>query len=154
SGYLDATSAYGYGGPWIEGTPNLLKFKGYLDSWAAQNNVVTTFLRFHPLLNNANALSAVLPTIYAGPTAGWDLQTADDLVSAMSKNHRKSWRRAVRAGVEARVTPYPYDVESFQNIYETSMNRLSADSFYWFTEEYWDSLRDELSGSSLLVEAL
>lgn len=151
---FDATSAYGYGGPWFEGQPDLLSFRRFFDDWARDNHVVSTFLRFHPLLNNAENFLEILPVKHVGQTAVWNLEESDGLVEGMSKNHRKSWRRAVRAGVEARVRENPDDVDDFRRLYELSMGRLSADSSYWLSEQYWASLRDRLGKNSLLVEAV
>lgn len=152
--YFDATSAYGYGGPWYTGQPDLLAFRVFFDDWARDNDVVASFLRFHPLLNNAQSFLETFPIKHIGQTAVWNLDGADDLVQGMAKNHRKSWRRAVRAGVEARVTENPHDVDGFRNLYELSMGRLSADSSYWLSGQYWASLRDRLGKNSLLVEAI
>lgn len=153
-GYFDATSAYGYGGPWIVGQPDLVAFRRFFDEWACEQRVVSTFLRFHPLIANAESVLEVLPVKRVDGTAVWSIANADDLVQGMSKNHRKNWRRAVRAGVQARVTQSPSDVDGFRRLYEQSMSRLSARNFYWFSDEYWASLRDLLGKDSLLVEAV
>lgn len=152
--YFDATSAYGYGGPWFEGQPDLLSFRAFFDDWARDNHVVSSFLRFHPLLNNAERFLEILPVKQIGQTAVWNLDGSDGLVEGMAKNHRKSWRRAVRAGLEARVTKNPDDVDGFRSLYELSMGRLSADRSYWLSDKYWTSLRDTLGKDSLLVEAV
>lgn len=152
--YFDATSAYGYGGPWLEGQPDLLAFRAFFDGWARENHVVSSFLRFHPLTNNAEDFSEILPVKKIGQTAVWNVGESDGLVEGMAKNHRKSWRRAVRSGLEARVTKNPVDVDGFRSLYELSMGRLSADSSYWLSDKYWASLRDKLGRDSLLVEAV
>lgn len=152
--YFDATSAYGYGGPWVEGQPDLPSFRIFFDDWARDNHVVSSFLRFHPLLNNVENFSEILPVKLIGQTAVWNLDQSDGLVEGMSKNHRKSWRRAVRAGLEARITRNPDNVDGFRSLYELSMGRLSADQSYWLSEQYWASLRDRLGKNSLLVEAV
>lgn len=152
--YFDATSAYGYGGPWIEGNPNLSQFRQFIDQWAQDTHVVSSFIRFHPLLDNARATEDIFPLEHLGQTAAWDLRGEEDLVQRMAKNHRKSWRRAIRGGVAARVTEQPECVDQFRALYEISMDRLSARDFYWFTDDYWSSMRENLRDSSLLVEAV
>lgn len=152
--YLDATSAYGYGGPWLEGTPDVEDFVSNLDNWAAANNVVCTFLRFHPLLKNVFDFQEHMPTFEMGPTAGWDLKGTDDPLTSMSKGHRKTYRRAIRAGVVARITLEPQDLGEFRRLYSLSMDRLSASGFYRFSERYWDSVSKSLEGSTVLVEAI
>jgi len=151
--FLDATSAYGYGGPWTEGTPDRFAFRDYYEQWAQDNSVVTSFLRFHPMLKNYREFQDVFTTVKVGQTALWDL-TTEDLIKGMSKNHRKNWRRAIREGVEARITPNPVRVDEFRALYETSMARVGATKSYWLNENYWGSLRDRLGDASLLVEAI
>src|SRR5699024_10945312 len=152
--YFDATSAYGYGGPWLEGQPDLVAFRRFFDDWARDNQIISSFIRFHPLLNNAEEFSGVLPVTRIGQTAAWNLQDSEDLVGGMSKNHRKSWRRAVRAGVEARVTHNPEQVSGFRDLYEVTMGRLRAERSYWLPAKYWESLKDGLGKASILVEAI
>lgn len=152
--YFDATSAYGYGGPWSEGEPQYAEFSEALNDWANENRVLCTFLRYHPLLRNADAFRSHLPTIEVGPTAAWDLQSSSELIESMSKGHRKTYRRALRAGVEARTTQNPEDIDRFKNLYETSMNRLAASNFYHFPDSYWDRIKRGLGDQTLLVEAV
>lgn len=152
--WFDATSAYGYGGPWITGSPNLTGFRQYYDEWARESFVTASFIRFHPLLGNGERFSEVFPTKSAGKTAVWNIQDNYALIEGMHKSHRKNWRRAGRAGVEASVTVAPNSTNNFRNIYETTMSRLAARSFYWFPDDYWETLGAELRNNSLLVEAL
>lgn len=152
--YFDATSAYGYGGPWSEGEPQYAEFSEALNDWANENRVLCTFLRYHPLLRNADAFRAHLSSIDVGPTAAWDLQSSNDLLESMSKGHRKTYRRALRAGVESRITQNPEDIDNFKNLYETSMNRLAASNFYRFPDSYWDRIIRGFGDQTLLVEAV
>jgi serine/alanine adding enzyme len=155
TGFYDATSAYGYGGPWVEGQPDLANFVARFEEWAKSNNVVATFTRFHPLLENAKLLHGHLPLIRAGSTAVWNLQHDEPLLNRMSKSHRKNWRRATKAGIKARISVRPRNLaDRFRETYETSMARLSATSFYWFPDTYWESLQTLLHQESVLVEAV
>lgn len=153
-GTFDATSAYGYGGPWIEGSPDLFAFREYLHEWAHDNNVVTTFLRFHPLTHNARDFSAIFPVRKIGETASWNLQHSDDLVAGMASNHRRNWRRAIRSGVEARITENPESIETFRRIHDIAMERLDANSFYYFSDDYWSALVSKLGQRSIQADAV
>lgn len=151
---FDATSAYGYGGPWVTGSPDLDGFRKYFDAWARENSVVTSFIRFHPLLGNGKRFSEVFPIKSAGKTAVWNIQDNNALIEGMHKSHRKNWRRAGRAGVEVSVTVAPSSTRDFRSVYETTMSRLAARTFYWFPDEYWETLGTKLRNNSLLVEAV
>ena len=152
--YLDATSAYGYGGPWIQGNPVVSDFLEFLHGWSFENSIVCTFIRFHPLLDNSKAFSANLQIKTIGLTAGWDLEGSTDLVAGMAKGHRKTLRKALRSGVETKLIVNPKSIEEFVNLYTASMTRLSAKDFYHFPDSYWDALRDSLGQNTLLVEAI
>lgn len=152
--YYDTTTAYGYGGPWIEGEPDLVQFAKHFDLWAKKNNVVCTFLRFHPLIKNAETFRTVLPVRRIGPTAAWNLKKDDGLIEGMAKGHRKTFRRAHKAGLEIRIQSNPVSMDEFKSIYHKSMNRLSADGFYHFEDGYWKSALEKLGTNTLLVEAI
>lgn len=152
--FFDATSAYGYGGPWSEGSPNLIEFRQFFDEWAHANQVVSSFLRFHPLLDNALAFSDIFRVKKMGQTAAWDLSRSQDLVSTMASNHRRNWRKAERAGVEPRITLHPAETASFEYVYEVAMDRLSADSFYHFSTDYWAAMRTDMRHMTLQADAV
>src|SRR5699024_2266229 len=86
-------------------------------------------------------------------TIAWNLRT-DDLIGQLAANHRRNWRKADRAGVEARIIPNPSDTKTFRVLYENTMQRLGTKSFYWFPEAYWSGLENELSEHSLQVDAV
>lgn len=152
-GCFDATNAYGFGGPWITGAPDMLAFRQFFDRWAREQQVVSTFLQFHPLFDIPPALAAAFSVQKTGETVVWNLQS-DDLVGHMAANHRRNWRRAVRAGVEARITYQPTETKSFRRLYELGMQRLGAKPFYWFSDAYWARLQDQLGARSLQVDAV
>ena len=70
---LDATSAYGYGGPVALGAPDLDAFASAFDEWALANDVVATFLRFHPLLGNVRLAPTSATVVELGGTVAWDV---------------------------------------------------------------------------------
>jgi hypothetical protein len=152
-GYLDATNAYGYGGPWIDGEPDLRGFRRFMDEWMIDHKVVDTFIQFHPLYDYALAMADVLPLNKVGQTIMWNFE-ADDLVTQMSSNHRRNWRKAIRAGLEVQVTEGPADLTEFRQLYELTMKRLEVRSFYFFPDAYWEGLQDRLREHVVQVDAV
>src|SRR5207248_7506732 len=52
-GGLDVTTPYGYGGPVAIGeSPPVARFYELYEGWCRERGIVTTFIRFHPLLAN------------------------------------------------------------------------------------------------------
>ncbi|MGN6429398.1 MAG: lipid II:glycine glycyltransferase FemX [Gaiellaceae bacterium] len=135
-GALDVTTPYGYGGP-VAGPRDADAFYGAYREWCRERGVVSTFVRFHPLYDNQRyARIAVEPL---GSTVAWRLR-AGELFERMHSHHRRVVRKAQRAGLEVSVEEAP-SLDEFAVLYERTMARLEADSFYLFTAEYWESLQ-------------
>jgi len=132
---LDVTSPYGYGGP-VALAEDADAFYAAYREWARERGVVSTFVRFHPIYGNQRyARIAVDPL---GSTVAWQLQ-AGDLFARMHSHHRRVVRKAQRAELEVSSEEAP-SLDEFVALYERTMARLHADSFYLFTPEYWESL--------------
>jgi len=135
-GALDVTTPYGYGGPVAAAGDADAFYTGYED-WCREHGVVSTFVRFHPLYENQRyARIAVDPL---GSTIAWRLQ-AGELFERLHSHHRRVIRKAQRAGLDVSVEEAP-SLDEFAAVYERTMARLDADSFYLFTPDYWESLR-------------
>jgi serine/alanine adding enzyme len=149
----DASSAYGYGGPVGSGR-GAAAFGAALDAWALENGVVATFLRLHPLLDNASAIPPSAERVTLGATVAWDTAPGRDLLAAMHPHHRRAVRRARRAGVDVAVIPEPDHLGGFRRLYETTMRRQRAAPSYFFPDAYWDALAAERRSLGLVtVEA-
>jgi lipopolysaccharide/colanic/teichoic acid biosynthesis glycosyltransferase len=135
----DATSAYGYGGPLGLGGEVGQDFWAAYDEWAREVGVVSTFVRFHPLLGNA-AAGGTMRVQALGPTVGWRLDGAPELAAAMDGHHRRLVRRAEREGLTAQVTAAPGSLDGFARLYEETMRRNEAAAFYFFSAPYWQAL--------------
>jgi serine/alanine adding enzyme len=135
-GRRDVTTPYGYGGPVAAGGTADAFYTGY-ERWCRERGVVSTFVRFHPLF--ANHRYARIPVEPLGSTIAWRLQ-GDDLLERLHSHHRRVIRKAQRAELAVSVEEGPR-LDEFAQLYERTMARLAADSFYLFTPEYWASLR-------------
>jgi serine/alanine adding enzyme len=136
----DATSAYGYGGPVAHGHPDLAAFGRALTAWGRENAVVTTFLRLNPLQGNRRLLPPGTEVLSAGQTVVWDVAPRRDRLRSMHPDHRRSVRKAERAGLQVTVEHRPPNLDQFQELYDTTMRRLGATDFYQFPRQYWDEL--------------
>ncbi len=152
---FDATSAYGYGGPIATGDVDLAAFGVALDEWAAANDVVATFLRFHPVLANHRWSPPRAELVELGSTVAWNVAPGRELLPAMHTHHRRAVRKADRAELELRITVAPDDLTAFRAMYDRTMQRQDAAAFYFFDDAYWDALIETGGGGELvLVEGL
>jgi serine/alanine adding enzyme len=143
----DVITPYGYGGP--IGTD----FWRHYDEWCRANEIVTTFVRFHPLYGNQrDAASNVLVEPLAG-TVAWRLDAEGDLFERMHRHHRRVIRKAQEAGLEASMTVAPRTLERFVGLYELTMDRRNAASFYYFPARYWEALETSLRMHVVLFES-
>jgi hypothetical protein len=152
-GHADVTTPYGYGGPVAIGRePPVGQFWEEYQRWCNANDVVTTFVRFHPLLaNHRNAGPRVRVERVAG-TVAWRLDQGD-LLERMHRHHRRTVRKAAKVGVEASVSVSPAGLERFVRLYEQTMDRKDAAGFYYFPPEYWNALETGLRERIVLFEA-
>jgi hypothetical protein len=138
----DVTTPYGYGGP-VGGD-----FHEAYERWCAGRNVVSTFIRYHPLYENYRG---ALHATYVGPTIGWPLE--GDLLAGMHGKHRNVVRKAQKAGVAVDATAAPNDLSTFVAMYEQTMERQDATGYYFFPTEYWERLT-ALGGNLVRFDAL
>lgn len=161
TGYHDITSPYGYGGPVIEGTnqhyTNSLaaEFVQQFHDYCTEENVVAEFIRFHPLLCNANVFSDLVPVEYVRNTVYVDLQGSLQSIwnDTMTGRTRTAIRKAEKSGVSVRYL-HADGVPCFANLYHETMRRLEADTYYYFSDPYFDRLGELVNESGILIEAV
>jgi hypothetical protein len=137
-GSRDLTTPYGYGGP--AGPGHGERFHAAYEAWCRERGAVTTFVRYHPLLENQRLAPRSLDLVRVADTATWPLPADADLLAAMHSMHRRGVRKALRAGVRATITPAPDALDDFVALYEEGMRRRDAHGFYFFPGPYWDAL--------------
>lgn len=135
-GRRDVVTPYGYGGPVAAPGGDAPGFYEAYEQWCRDRAVVSSFVRFHPLYENHRYAPVHIDLL--GGTIAWRLR-GDDLFERLHSHHRRVIRKAQRAGLEVDVQEGP-DLGEFAALYERTMARLAADSFYLFTAEYWASL--------------
>ena len=139
----DVTTPYGYGGP---AGPDAAAFWEPYERWCAERALVSTFLRFHPLLGNQRDVPSTVRLERLADTTAWPLDGTGDLVESMHRHHRRAVRGAAR-DLTVRGEEAPRDLEPFVALYEETMRRREANEFYLFPPAYWEALgglRDRL----------
>jgi serine/alanine adding enzyme len=136
AGRVDVTTPYGYGGPVAADPANADAFYAAYADWCAERDVVSTFVRFHPLYENHRYARMHVEPL--GATIAWRLQ-GEDLFERLHAHHRRAIRKAQRAELAVDVEERP-ELDEFVELYRGTMARVDADSFYLFTPEYWGSL--------------
>lgn len=158
--YYDCVTAYGYGGPVIcECLPDKRKelVREFYKAFAlhcSKEKIVSEFIRFHPVINNAEDFKEVYDVHYMRVTVGTNLKDYEDPVaSEFTSVTRRNVRRALKKGVEYRVLERPADLEAFKEIYYKTMERKQVDDYYFFNDDYFKSLLQCFRDNLLVTEA-
>lgn len=159
--YYDIVSPYGYGGPVImncrdEDKASLLEcYRGEFEQYCRKHNIVSEFVRFHPIVGNGVDFQGIYNSECIRQTVGTNLRDFDNPVQEeFSKSCRKRIRRALRDGITYRVIKSPEDLHSFKEIYYATMERNEAKDYYYFSDVYFEQCLSSFREHILLVEAV
>jgi serine/alanine adding enzyme len=155
-GYADVGTPMGYGGPFAAGAaPPAAAFFAAYDRWCRSNRVVATFARFHPVLANQRLAAGHWHLEHIGHSVGWRLEgrDPDELLAGMDSHHRRVVRKARSAGVLVAAEIGSEELDGFVTLYRQTMRRRNASDFYYFPDEYWLQLADELADELVRFDA-
>lgn len=154
--YYDFETAYGYGGP-ITNTCYPAFIQRALTSlkcFFAQEGYVAGFIRFHPLLNNQSLFQEDDHSILRDrQTVAMNLEMGEEDIW-MKEIHTKN-RNVIKKGMKNGLSfvvdkKYEY-LDEFIKLYNSTMQKLSADDFYFFTDDYYKNLIRSLKNNFLGV---
>ena len=160
--WFDIITPYGYGGPVIQEVRSghqkkdlVCAFEKSFSEYCKEKRIVSEFVRFHPILNNAQDFVDVYHAEHIRNTVGTDLKHYSDPVAAeFSKSCRKTIRQAINKGVSWKITVNPQNLDRFREIYYATMDRNRADTYYYFDDTYFNNCQNFYGDHILLVEAL
>lgn len=160
--YYDLITPYGYGGPRIVRLADgyckqelVHAFEKSFAEYCRENRIVSEFVRFYPLCENAADFAEVYNSTLNRYTLGTNLRDyADPVQAEFSKSCRKSIRNVLKKGVTFRITQCPENLDEFVRIYYLNMERKQADEFYFFEKRYFDDILRHLKEKVLLAEVI
>lgn len=151
---FDFETPYGYGGPisnsedpiWIGNAISLMK------RYFENNGYIAGFIRFHPLLRNQNFLPN-FDLLFDRNTVVVDISKDEESIwiNQISSKNRNMIRRAKKNGLSF-IADYEFKyLSEFESLYNRTMIRVEAESFYLFKDEYYQKLKKSLKSSFLGV---
>jgi lipid II:glycine glycyltransferase (peptidoglycan interpeptide bridge formation enzyme) len=158
--YYDLITPYGYGGPLIlnyeKGRKEDLidEFEVAFKQYCVKNNIVSEFVRFHPVVGNSADFNKSYKARLIRNTVGTNVTYQDPFMDEFSKSARKSVRRALRAGVDYKVTEKPDNLTYFKKIYYSTMDRNKATNYYYFDDDYFNACLEFFKDNIILVDAI
>lgn len=155
-GYVDVGTPMGYGGPVASDVGQGARaFLDAYERWCAERRVVATFARFHPVLANQALAEGRWHVETIGHSIGWRVEGKDpeEIFAGLDAHHRRVVRKARQAGVEVVTGIGPEELGGFVDLYRETMRRREAAAFYYFPDEYWLHLANELGDALLRFDA-
>lgn len=149
--FFDTITPYGYGGPvLIKGNPDSNFINHFYHAWSdycGSNRIVSEFVRYH-LFNNQEFIKAF---------SGDILHVSDNVVCLLDSDIDQLWmdfeykvrknvKKAQSNSLVVSTDSTGEYLDSFMRIYNSTMDRNDARSFYYFGKDYFEQIIDTLQG--------
>ena len=148
-GWFDSITPYGYGGVLFEGDTSDEKLSFFWSTYVQkmkEENIVCNFVRYHPVLANAVPMKVISEVIELGKTVAFDLESPEVIWQNIVPKNRNMIRKAEKNGVEIHHAADMALFEDFVKIYNATMDKDNAEEYYYFGEEFYKSIHDDLNG--------
>ena len=150
--YFDFATPYGYGGWLIEGNDSSSLFNEY-EKWCQEHNIVSEFVRYHPILKNHVYSLKAYHVIPLGETVAIDTTDKELIWANFNPKNRNVIRKAINSGVQIKHGLSNDLFDAFVRIYNGTMDKDHAESYYYFEKQFYDSIRDDLKDHATVFYA-
>ena len=151
--YFDIATPYGYGGWLIDGDNTDKLFREY-EGILKRNNIVSEFVRFHPMIKNHKKCLSYYDVVQLGEVVHIDLSSPEVIWENFSSKNRNMVRKAIKNDIKIYNGRYPEIFEEFRKIYNSTMDKDNADEYYYFSPEFYSSILDDLSHNAEVFYAV
>lgn len=160
--YFDIVTPYGYGGPLItkineDGKEQELvqKYMESFKNYCEENNIVSEFIRFHPIIKNEKYFKNEYEVLNIRKTLATNIRDYEDPIKEeFSKSSRKSIRQVLKKGITYRILEKPKKISDFKDIYYSTMDRNEAKEYYYFDDMYFQKCLEYFRENIIIVEVL
>lgn len=142
---FDFITPYGYGGWLIEGTADSGELFSEYEKWCKDHNIVSEFVRYHPMLGNAREAKEFYEVVPLGNTISMDLTSPEVIWENITSKNRNMIRKAQRSSVVIHRGQFPEIYKTFKEIYDLTMDSDNAKAYYYFKDEFYNSVLNDLS---------
>lgn len=150
--YFDFSSPYGYGGWLIEGEEPTALYREY-EQWCCNNHVVSEFVRFHPLVKNHLNCVGTYDVVQLGKVITMDISSPEKIWANLTSKNRNMVRKAQKNNVKVYNGRFPQIFEQFMDIYNSTMEKDHASAYYYFSQEFYQSILNDLSKNAQIFWA-
>lgn len=146
-GVFDSITPYGYGGVLFEGDTSEENLKAFWKAYTAkmtEEHIVDNFIRYHPVLKNAEPMNVISTVIDLGKTVAFDLTSPDVIWENIISKNRNMIRKAEKNGIEIHHGKDMELFKDFRRIYNATMDKDKAEEYYYFEESFYESIHKDL----------
>lgn len=144
----DITGAYGYNGAMASTSDDIFarRFREAFGTYCRESGVITEFVRFHPLLGNAELFASDCTIQVANDNVAVDLRRPlSEIRETYAYNCRKNLRKAEREGVRAYIEEgNGASFGDFLRIYRETMERVEAEPSFAYSDAFFEHLAEDL----------
>lgn len=155
--YFDISTVYGYGGPIFDAVNFDRLRECYVKEFTEfciGMNIVSEFIRFHPILNNRLFLENIYDLANIRSTVFMDLSHGEQYIwDDLDCKCRNNIRKAQNADINVIYGKDKNLIDEFKNLYYQTMDRDNALNYYYFNENFFHTTIKELKDNSLVFAA-
>lgn len=155
--YFDISTPYGYGGFLIEGNEDshsIRQLNEIYTTYCKEKGIISEFVRFHPLLNNKFKVKSMYDVRDLGKTITMDLTSKEEIWNQLSSKNRNVIRKSLKSNVEIHWGKERSLIKKFMELYNETMDRDQAKSYYYFNDEFYESLINDMKYNMLIFYAM
>lgn len=152
--YFDFETSYGYAGPLVNSENFQFAseaFRNFIFQ-AKENRMIAGFIRFHPLLDNYKLLTDECRVVFNRYTIAMNLELKEDTIwsEQIHSKHRNSIKLAQRQGLSYSADEELRHLDIFRELYISKMNKLRAEEFYFFDDNFFNRIKKNLGKNTFL----
>lgn len=154
--YFDFITPYGYGGFLFKEDYSQEQIKVFIDEYIEHfknHNIVSEFVRFHPVLDNVKHVQDFIETSYLGPTVTMNTSSEENIWKNIAPKNKTSIRKSIKNNVQIYWGRSEELLDEFVIMYEETMQRDNANSYYYFNKGFYKSILEDLKYNSLIFYA-
>lgn len=154
--YYDIITPYGYGGPnivaAIDAEKLIVEFQKAFAQHCKEQKIVSEFIRFHLLKNKEVVNRFYGEAVFSGLNIVKDLR--EPILQDCSKSVKRTMKKAQQQGFEVIYDTSGERLDDFLTVYYSTMDRNGANNYYYFDEDFFRRLNQEMEGHYVYVHVL
>jgi len=152
---FDIETPYGYGGPLSSTEDNgfITEASQTFMKWCMSQGVVAEFARLHPLIGTERWLGPNMEFVRERENVSLSLALLDGDILPFDSKARNMLKRAERLEIHVAACSKDNHFGQFVDLYLRTMEAIGADEYYFFSDEYFQVLKELVSDSGWLLVA-